>query len=182
MKSRNFLLVALLPLAASVAPVWPALAGPRDDVISAATRCAGITDDRSWLDCYYGAAQPMRAQLGLAPAPASQIAKVPPAPSRAYSPAPAQASAPPAKRGFLDGLFGPSADITNMASYRFDDHGKFTVTLSNGQTWQQLASDANTAHWREAPSKYRVSVAEGSNHSELTVDNDGEIYQVRRAN
>ena len=46
-----------------------ALADSRDDVISGLTRCAALTDDRQWLDCYYGAAQPMRAWLGLSPAP-----------------------------------------------------------------------------------------------------------------
>ncbi|HEY4077469.1 MAG TPA: hypothetical protein VGM26_11125, partial [Rhizomicrobium sp.] len=46
-----------------------ALADAREDVIAGVTRCAVLTDDRQWLDCYYGAAQPMRADLGLAPAP-----------------------------------------------------------------------------------------------------------------
>jgi hypothetical protein len=186
MNSWNYLRLTLVPLAAGTAfasevLVSPALAGTRDDVMSAATRCAGITDDRSWLDCYYGAAQPMRAQLGLASAPASQTAKVPPAQAaaRVTSAAP---TAPPAKNGFLDGLFGSSGEKATMVSYHFDDHGKFTVTLSNGQIWQQLAYDGNTAHWREAASRYRVSIAEGSDHAELTVVNDGEVYGVRRAN
>src|ERR1700744_1647390 len=57
----------------------PALAGPRDDVLYGISRCGGIADDRTWLDCVYGAAQPMRAQLGLPPAPVSQQKLVPPA-------------------------------------------------------------------------------------------------------
>ncbi len=65
--------LGLLALAA------PAMAGPRDDVLYGISRCGGISDDRTWLDCVYGAAQPMRAQLGLAPAPASQQKLVPPA-------------------------------------------------------------------------------------------------------
>jgi hypothetical protein len=44
----------------------------RDDVMSRAFRCAPIGDTRQWLDCYYGAAQPLRASLGLPPAPQSQ--------------------------------------------------------------------------------------------------------------
>ena len=51
----------------------PALADARVDVVSGLTRCANITDDRQWLECYYGAAQPMRAWLGLPPAPQSQL-------------------------------------------------------------------------------------------------------------
>jgi hypothetical protein len=56
-------------------------ARPRDDVMSDAFRCAVIADTRTWLDCYYGAAQPARAALGMAPAPTGQtkLAASPPA-------------------------------------------------------------------------------------------------------
>lgn len=46
---------------------------PRDAVVAGAYRCSAIGAPRQWLDCYYGAAQPARAQLGLPPAPQSQI-------------------------------------------------------------------------------------------------------------
>jgi hypothetical protein len=46
---------------------------PRDVVTANAYRCSAIGAPRQWLDCYYGAAQPARAQLGLVPAPQSQI-------------------------------------------------------------------------------------------------------------
>ena len=42
-------------------------------MVSGLTRCANLTDDRQWLDCYYGAVQPVRAALGLPPALAAQI-------------------------------------------------------------------------------------------------------------
>ncbi len=45
----------------------PAAARPRDDAMSAAFRCAVIGEARQWLDCYYGAAQPVRAALGMPP-------------------------------------------------------------------------------------------------------------------
>jgi len=48
-------------------------ARPRDDALSGAFRCAAIADSKAWLDCYYGAAQPVRAALGMAPALAGQI-------------------------------------------------------------------------------------------------------------
>lgn len=53
----------------------PAMAQPRprDAVMAGAYRCSAIGAPRQWLDCYYGAAQPARAQLGLPPAPQSQI-------------------------------------------------------------------------------------------------------------
>jgi hypothetical protein len=46
---------------------------PRDEALSGAIRCGIVADSRQWLDCYYGAAQPVRAALGLAPALAGQI-------------------------------------------------------------------------------------------------------------
>ena len=64
-------------LAAAVLPSGTALADARQDVMFGAQRCAGIADDRTWLDCFYGSAQPMRAQLGLPPAPANQQRLVP---------------------------------------------------------------------------------------------------------
>jgi hypothetical protein len=41
-----------------------------------AYRCAGQSSSRTWLDCYYGAAQPERAVLGLSPAPMAQMVLV----------------------------------------------------------------------------------------------------------
>jgi hypothetical protein len=42
-------------------------ARPRDEVMSQAFRCGGISDSHLWLDCIYGSAQPIRAELKLAP-------------------------------------------------------------------------------------------------------------------
>jgi hypothetical protein len=53
-----------------------AQARPRDEVMINAYRCAGQSSSRTWLDCYYGAAQPQRAILGLSPAPPAQIVLV----------------------------------------------------------------------------------------------------------
>jgi hypothetical protein len=44
-----------------------AQARPRDEVMSQAFRCGGISDSHLWLDCIYGSAQPIRAELRLAP-------------------------------------------------------------------------------------------------------------------
>ena len=65
----------LLPLLAAtwISLLLPAHARVRDDVMSSALHCAGIGDSRQWLDCYYGAAQVMRAQLGLSPVPPAQV-------------------------------------------------------------------------------------------------------------
>lgn len=74
MTSRHLLLALVL----AAVPLAAAHAGPRDDVRAASARCDGISDDHTWLNCYYGAAQPVRAELGLAPAPDAQVNLVPP--------------------------------------------------------------------------------------------------------
>lgn len=64
--------------------VLPADARPRDDVMSAAFRCGTIGDARQWLDCLYGSAQPIRAELGLPPITQAQarLVAAPPAGGR----------------------------------------------------------------------------------------------------
>lgn len=59
------LLVFLAALAFHATPAFAF--GPRDEVIAGMFRCAAVGDTRIWLDCFYGAAQPVRAALGLPP-------------------------------------------------------------------------------------------------------------------
>jgi hypothetical protein len=172
MKRFYIPLLALLALA-------PAAAGAatRDDVISGAVRCAEIKDNRLWLDCYYGAAQPMRAELGLQPAPAIQVNRVPPIPGTVRT------APPPARKDFLERVFSGPSVKTRMASYTFNGKGMFTVTLSNGQVWQQIPDDINFAHWKGPANDYNVNVSEGGfGRADLAVENDGVTYRVRRAN
>ena len=68
MRPPWWLLVPVIAVLATAAE-----ARPRDDALSGAFRCAAIADSKAWLDCYYGAAQPVRAALGMAPALAGQI-------------------------------------------------------------------------------------------------------------
>jgi hypothetical protein len=82
---RSLFTILLFALSAG-----PALAGPREETLAGISRCAGLPDDRTFLDCIYGAAQPMRAALGLSPALPAQQRLVPPA-----SPGPARAVLPP---------------------------------------------------------------------------------------
>ena len=140
-------LLAVLPLAAK--------AGPRDDSRAGVARCDQITDDHHWLDCVYGAVQPMRARLGLSPAPDFQQRLVPggsamrPAAQRPMAMAPA---APVQKR---------TDNWVHLTAYNFDRNGMFTVTLPDGTVWRQQADDVNYAHWKEPASHYVVSVGEG---------------------
>ena len=61
----------LVPAMLSLAT--PALARPRDDALSGAIRCGVVADSRQWLDCYYGAAQPVRIAQNMTPAAPSQV-------------------------------------------------------------------------------------------------------------
>ncbi len=162
-----------------VASVRPAAAGTRDDVMNASARCAAITDDRAWLDCYYGAAQPMRAQLGLSPVPQRQLALVPP-PGKGAPPH-SQAAAQP-KPGFFGRLFAHEgvSQERQMISYSFDGGHLFTVTLSDGSVWRQSPDDPHRANWGKPPQAYRVSVSEGYNGTGVLDPNDGFQYEVQR--
>lgn len=156
--------------------------------MAGATRCAGIADNRTWLDCYYGAAQPMRALLGLSPALPAQTRLVPP-PGASYStpnPPPVSArSAPPQKSsGFFGDLLGSSKPVASnvpMKSYRFARNGTFTVVLQNGQTYRQEESDLTFAKWNRPAETYLVTVTGSSDTFILKVrDERGVSYHVRR--
>ena len=167
--------VLIFCLGASVAP---ALAGPREEVADASARCASITDDRQWLDCYYGAAQPMRARLGLSPAPQAHLALVPP-PGRAPA---ARASQPPPKEGFFDRLLTRDELQREplMVAYSFDKSHRFTVTLSDGTSWRQTPNDVHRALWKRPPSSYRVQVSKGHGGIGILDPNDGFQYEVQQ--
>jgi hypothetical protein len=169
----------------------PAIADPRQDTLAGISRCAGLPDDRTFLDCVYGAAQPLRTELGLPPAPGFQTQLVPPAPgARAGMPPPSPpaaaparvASAPPPQK--TDGLFGSlfdngSEETLRMASYNFNPRGLFTVTLSNGQVWRQRANDTAFAKWGAKANDYYVTVrAQTTGGYSLSVRGDDGLYQV----
>ena len=89
----------------------------RDQVMDGAARCEGIPDNRVWLDCFYGSAQPMRAQLGLSPAPESQTRLVP-AQGASYggavsggAPVARRPTAKPKHEGSLAGLIGNTSPL-----------------------------------------------------------------------
>ncbi|HYJ34968.1 MAG TPA: hypothetical protein VEV64_02340, partial [Rhizomicrobium sp.] len=140
---------------------FPALADTRDDVLAAMQRCGAIPDDRTWLDCTYGAQQQMRAKLNLPPAPEFQQRLVPPAAGPYQAAAPYQASAVPhqaagsqanagkpaplprRKASFFQILTGTAQPlaISNLAEIRYDNRGSFLLTLENGQVWHQVDPD-----------------------------------------
>lgn len=170
---KTFLTVTMFALAAAPS----AYADTREDVMAAMRRCAIIQDDRTWLDCTYGAQQMMRARLGLPPAPEFQQRLVPPAsvplPSvaAAATAAQRQAVAPPQSASGLG--------FSTLARVQYDQQGAFVVTLDNGQVWRQ----ANAIDGRKAPLRAgtRVRITPGSlwTHN-LKADNDPHYYKVEQ--
>ena len=165
-------------------------ADTRDEVLSGIQRCGVIHDDRVWLDCLYGADQPMRAHLGLQPAPEFQQRLVPAGPVMPLSTEPAAAPPPRVatqpgprrKTGFFATLLGETAPISvsKMASYRYDKSGAFIVTLENGQQWRQTDADSGArASWMRPPSMYTITVTPGAFGSySLHTDDNPHIYKV----
>jgi hypothetical protein len=163
----------------------------RDQVIAVAAGCMREAADRPWLDCYYAAAMPMRARLGLtipqaAPRPvpvlAPQLASAaPPPPARPAGPPPM-----PARVGILGGLFSDLKPVVRdvpMESYVFDKSGSFTVTLPDGQVWKQIAEDEiyHRARWRRPASELRVTIRPDAMHTYvLTLEDENYMYKVHR--
>jgi hypothetical protein len=157
----------------------------RDEVMSGAARCTGIADNHTWLDCFYGSAQPMRSLLNLPPAPNAQVKLVPP-PGAAYLGSGSSRSAPQAEkpRGFFAELLGSSKPVTTdmpMASYKFERNGTFTVVLKNGQIYRQEESDLVFAKWNRPAATYLVTIIGSSDTFLLRVkDAPGVVFHVRR--
>jgi len=177
--------------------IWPAafaslLAGAsafadtRDDVMAAMQRCSAMADDRTWLDCTYGAQQLMRAKLGLVPAPAYQQRLVPPPPLPASTVAvpqnPRIAPAPAHRKGsFFQILSGtaPPVAVSILTAVTFDSDGAFTVTLQNGQVWHQTNVESDPKWHLKIGT--RVTVTPGALWSyNLKTDDDPHAYKVER--
>jgi hypothetical protein len=182
---RSLIALAILTIPAA----GPVLADPRDETLAGISRCASISDGRTFLDCIYGAAQPMRASLGLPPAPLSQTSLVPPPPGRPGSSQVNAASRTnitpvthpqPAAGGLFSQIFGGSAPALHMASYIFDSRGMFTVTLSDGEVWKQVATDTNYADWRGPAANYIVSLIDTSAGTKMDVKGEPGPYAVQR--
>jgi hypothetical protein len=181
---------ATLVIASLIACAVPAAAqNMRDTVMEGAGRCYGIADDHAWLDCFYGSAQPMRARLGLSPAPQAQVGLVPPAGAGYLAATPAyRHAAPPVpvakEKGFFGELLGstkPAASNMPMAAYSFDKTGRFTIRLQNGQTYQQEENDLSHPGWSGPPESLLVTInASGDKYTVKVKSDPGKIYHARR--
>ena len=191
----RFVCTMALFYAGLVAMAAPAAADPtRDDVMTALQRCAGFTDNRTWLNCYYGAAQPMRAQLGLSPAPDSQVSLVGNAPVLPPPPMTSTASTAKSGGGWFSGItdifdsssktadsdFGAGA--MRLASFSYGKDGLFTATLSDGEVWTQSPYDDLRAHWSGQATNYTVMVSSdmfGSHTMRVKGDHDYRVIRVK---
>jgi hypothetical protein len=172
----------------------PAFADTRDDVLFGMQRCQAIPDDRTWLDCTYGAQQPMRAKLGLPPAPDFQLRLVPPAagpqqhfvPPTAAAPAAVSTGSPrnPAplprrKASFFQIITGTAQPlaISPLASINYDAHGAFLVTLQNGQVWHQVDPDFSAKARFKIGAKATVTPGAMGSYNFKT-DQESRMYKV----
>ncbi|HWC64107.1 MAG TPA: hypothetical protein VG501_10830 [Rhizomicrobium sp.] len=182
-----------------------AFADSRSAVLGRLAHCNEIQDSRTWLDCYYAAAQPERAELGLAPAPQAPVFETLFGRSAPPGAAPTTAGGPPSDDGGFFSMFslnaakvppeqfgltnarpGPGLNVDRIvekvSSYSFAG-GKFTVTLANGQVWRQTGGP--TATWRSTPANYTATVTYGALHTfNLRVQDgrysDNTLYKVER--
>ncbi len=160
----------------------------RDDVMAEAARCIRAGGDRQWLDCYYGASQPMRAELGLSALPhaAGQPAIVASAAPVARAAAPSGPPPMPHNAGLFNGMFRDPAPIVRkvpVKSFTFDRKGAFTVVLADNQVWKQSEEDAiyHPAKWRGAGTDMLASIAPSNmNTFNLSVEGSERYYKVHR--
>jgi len=184
MKSSFYLAVVSIALF-----TVPAVAGTREDVLAAMQRCASLPDDRTWLDCTYGAQQLMRAKLGLKPAPDFQQRLVPPesaipAPApviASNAPRPAPSLSPRRQGGLMDMFSGKSKPlaVSTLVAVRYDSHGAFIATLENGQVWRQVNVQEGYPKARLTVGS-KVTILPGSMWSYDLKTSDSHTYKVDR--
>ena len=175
---RRFFLVAMI----SALLLQPALADTRDEVWAAMERCQALQDDRTWLECTYGAKQPMRAKLGLPPAPDYQQRLVPaqtaPAPASASVRLPKPTVAAKSRTSFLPGSDAGPTTVSTLSRVQYDNRGAFIVTLDNGQVWRQVNVEGGKVPLRMGT---RVSITPGVLWTyNLKSADDARSYKVER--
>jgi hypothetical protein len=168
-------LLAIVLTGAMAVPVMAATDPIRDDVMLNLQRCASITDNHIWLNCFYGAAQPMRGQLGLPPAPEAQVSLVKNAPM----------TPPPMKQESSGGGWlgiGNMTGAMRLSAFTFGKDGLFTVTLVDGEVWKQSPYDDLRASWGEPPASYSVVVSTdmmGSHTMRVKGDKNYRVIRVK---
>jgi hypothetical protein len=182
------------------------IAGPREDVLARAARCAAIAEDAAWLACYRAAAASMEASLAAASAPA-RLSVPPTAPTVPTAPtAPiAPIAAPPASPAGDGAGFGkpgplqvspltappaakqpaPESSTDHLTArvlkVTFSTQHYFTLVLDNGQVWQQINGDDDFAVLKRPAQEYEVTISHGFFGSyNLTFTGVAGLFRVRR--
>jgi hypothetical protein len=143
----------------------------RDQVMTGAGHCMSLDDERRWLNCYYDAALPARTILGLSTGKTVAAAQI-----EAPQKYPPQHRKPP----LLASLLGAKNTFIEapMTSYNFDRQKRFTVTLANGQSWQQTGSER--AYWSKPASHYVVTITGGAFGSyNLAIKGESGVFKVQ---
>ena len=92
----------------------------------------------------------------------------------------------PRNAGLFSGVFTRLKPIVHdmpMKSFVQDGKGAFTVTLADGQVWQQLDEDQvyHRADWRKPASEMLVTISPDAMHTFiLEVSGENHVYKVRR--
>ena len=191
------------------AMILPAAADSRDEARERMARCEDIGQTRQYLDCLYAALQPLRADLGLPPAPqaptyAPLFAST--APTRVQAAREAQSPQAQSSPGFFTGLVtgdlfrkgtkvapdqfglrnakpgrGENVDhiIQPVTSFTINSDGLFQVTLANGQVWTQVGFDEARAQWKRGENLVATIGYGASGTFNLSVG-DNTRYKVRR--
>ena len=207
MNKRSLISAAALCLTLGI---LPAAADSRDLVQERIARCHELTDTRQYLECLYGAVQPLRSELGLPPAPqaasfaplfaAPQIARAAPPPSQPqaqekpgfwtsmFSEAVGikTVMVPPEQFGLRNARPGPGRNVdritARMTNYSLDRKtGAFTVTLENGQVWRHGRSEEPLPVWTKPASAYVATISYGAGNTfNLSVEGERRPYKVER--
>ena len=92
----------------------------------------------------------------------------------------------PRHAGLFSGVFTRLKPIVHdmpMQSFVMGGNHAFTVTLADGEVWQQLDEDQvyHPADWRKPASDMRVTISPDAMHTFiLQVSDENRIYKVRR--
>jgi len=172
---------AILTLAFTLAPS-AATKAQTGDIRTELMHCLTFTGAVERLSCYdrlaHGAAS------GALGAPAAGLgAPSQPLPPRVASPVAPPSAAQELGREELRGSVETetaqrfTAEISN---FQKDPAGRFTVSLNNGQIWQQVAGDTTSAQYRPGHT-HSVTISKGSLGSyDLTFNDRNIVFKVRR--
>jgi alkanesulfonate monooxygenase SsuD/methylene tetrahydromethanopterin reductase-like flavin-dependent oxidoreductase (luciferase family) len=99
---------------------------------------------------------------------------------------PRVAASPPARQLGQEELRGyapaatPERVVAEISDFQKDAAGRFTISLTNGQVWQQVAGDTTAAQYRPGRT-HGVTISRGSLGSyDLRFDDRNAIFKVRR--